>query len=61
MNNHVSDGCAAWRPKDFLALFILKINSIADVISSSLEKYLYVDDFSVSCSSRNMALVERQL
>ena len=44
-----------------VTLFILKINSIADVIPSSFEKSLFVDDFSISCSSRNMASVERQL
>ena len=42
-------------------LFILKINSTADVIPSSFEKSLFVDDFSISCSSRNMASIERQL
>ena len=36
-----------------VTLFILKINSIADVILSSFEKSLFVDDFSISCSSRN--------
>ena len=43
-----------------VTLFILKINSIADVIPSSFEKSLFVDDFSISCSSRNMASIERQ-
>ena len=42
-------------------LFILKINSIADVIPASFEKSLFVDDFSITCSSRNMASIERQL
>ena len=44
-----------------VTLFILKINSIADVIPSSFEKSLFVDDFSISCCSRNMASIERQL
>ena len=42
-------------------LFILKINSIADVIPASFEQSLFVDDFSITCSSRNMASIERQL
>ena len=41
-------------------LFILKINSITDVIPSSFEKSLFVDDFSITCS-RNMVSIERQL
>ena len=44
-----------------VTLFILKINSIADVIPASFEKSLFVDDFSITCSSRNMAAIERQL
>ena len=40
-----------------VTLFILKINSIDDVIPSSFEKSL----FSITCSSRNMASIERQL
>ena len=44
-----------------VALFILKINSIADVIPDSFEKPLFADDFSITCSSRNMASIERQL
>ena len=34
-----------------VTLFISKINSIADVIPSNFEKSLFVDDFSISCSS----------
>ena len=45
----------------FVTLFILKINSIADVIPSSFEKSLFVDDFSTSCSSRNMASIKNQI
>ena len=44
-----------------VTLFILKINSIADIIPSSFEKSLFVDDFSISCSSRNLASMERHL
>ena len=44
-----------------VTLLILKINSIADVIPSSFEKSVFVDDFSITCSSRNMASIERQL
>ena len=44
-----------------VTLFILKINSIADLIPSSFEKSLFVDDFSIICSSRNMASIKRQL
>ena len=44
-----------------VTLFVLKINSIADVIPSSFKKSFFVDDFSISCSSRNMASIERQL
>ena len=44
-----------------VTLFTLKINSIADVIPFSFEKSLFVDDFSITCSSRNMASIERQL
>ena len=41
--------------------FDFLINSIADVIPASFEKSLFVDDFSITCSSRNMASIERQL
>ena len=44
-----------------VTLFILKINSISDIIPSGFEKSLFVDDFSISCASRNMASIERQL
>ena len=44
-----------------VTLFILKINSIADVIPSSFEKSLFVDDFSITCSSRNMASIQKPL
>ena len=44
-----------------VALLILKINSITDLIASSFEKSLFVDDFSISCSSKNMTSIEKQL
>ena len=44
-----------------VTLFILKINSIADVIPPTFEKSLFVDDFSITCYSRNMSSIERQL
>ena len=40
-----------------VTLFILEINSIADVIPSSFEKYLFVDYFSITCSSISQSLV----
>ena len=43
-----------------VTLFILKINSIAELIPSEFEKSLFVDDLSISCSSRNMASIERK-
>ena len=44
-----------------LCYFILKINNISDLIRSSFEKPLYFEYFSITCSSRNMASIERQL
>ena len=44
-----------------VTLFILKINRIPDVIPASFKKSLFVDDFSITCYSRNMASIERQL
>ena len=44
-----------------VTLFILKINSIANLIPSSFKKSLFVDDFSIRSSSQNMASKERQL
>ena len=44
-----------------ITLFILKINSTADVIPSSIEKSRFVDDFSISYSSRNMASIDLAL
>ena len=34
-----------------VTLFILKINSIANVIPSSFKRSLFVDDFSITCYS----------
>ena len=44
-----------------VTLFILQINVIADVIPSSFEKSHFVENFLITCSSRNMASIERQL
>ena len=44
-----------------VTLFILKINSIANIIPSCFEKSLFVDDLSITCASKNMASIERQL
>ena len=37
----------------------MKINSIASVVNTGIEKSLFVDDFSITCSSRNMRSIER--
>jgi hypothetical protein len=42
-------------------LFILKFNKIADIIPSHIEKSLFVDDFSITCSSKYIATAERQI
>ena len=44
-----------------VTLFVLKINSIARLVNADLDKSLFVDDFSVSCSSSNMRHIERQM
>ncbi|GBL95334.1 hypothetical protein AVEN_154752-1 [Araneus ventricosus] len=44
-----------------VTLFILKFNAILSVLPSSIQKSLYVDDLQISCSSRDMRFVERQL
>ena len=41
--------------------YFIKINSIADIIPSSFQTCLFIDEFSISCSSRNMASIEKQL
>ena len=42
-----------------VTLFLMKINSIASVVNTGIEKSLFVDDFSITCSSRNMRSIER--
>ena len=44
-----------------VTLFILKINNIVDIIKSGIDKSLFVDDFSISCMSKSMTVIERQL
>ena len=44
-----------------VTFFILQINSIVNVIPPNFEKSIFVDDFSVGCSSSNMASIERHL
>ena len=48
-----------WMSLKAASLFISKINSIADVILACFEKSLFVVDFSINCSSRNIASIER--
>lgn len=44
-----------------VTLFIIKMNSIANVIPPTVSFSLYVDDVQISCSSSNLTLCERQL
>ena len=44
-----------------VTLFILKINSITEFISTGIEKFLYVDDFAITYSSPNTPTLERQM
>ena len=44
-----------------VTLFMLNINSIADVIPAGFEMSPFLDDFSITCYARNMASIERQL
>ena len=44
-----------------VTLFSIKINSLAKVLNDHTDGSLFVDDFSISCRSCNMATVERQL
>ena len=44
-----------------VTLFVLEINSVADVIPASFGGSLFVDDFSITCSSGGVASVERRL
>ena len=44
-----------------VTLFIIKINSIAKVLKDNIEGSLYVDDFLICYSAKNMNTIERQL
>ncbi|WP_179116290.1 ribonuclease H family protein, partial [Solemya velum gill symbiont] len=44
-----------------VTLFAIKINSIVSCLNSGITGTLFVDDFSISCCSRNMDFIERQL
>ncbi len=44
-----------------VTLFSIKINSLASVLNDHIDGSLFVDDFSISCRSCNMATIERQL
>ena len=45
----------------YVTLFSIKINSLAKVLNDHIDGPLFVDDFSISCRSCNMATVVRQL
>ena len=44
-----------------VTLFSIKINSIARVLQDNIEGSLYVDDFLICYSAKNMSTIERQL
>ena len=44
-----------------VTLFLLKINSIVDVVTPRFDRSLFVDDFCLSCSSENMDTIETTL
>ena len=44
-----------------VTLFSIKINSLAQVLNDHIDGSFFVDNFSISCRSCNMATVERQL
>ena len=44
-----------------VTLFILKINDIVNVIKPGIDKSLFVDHFSISCMSKSIPVIERQL
>jgi ribonuclease HI len=44
-----------------VSLFLMKINSIAKVVNAGIDSSLFVDDFSITCSSSNMTTIERQM
>jgi retron-type reverse transcriptase len=43
-----------------VTLFSIKIDSLAQVLKNDIEGCLFVDDFGISCRSKNMASIERQ-
>jgi len=44
-----------------VTLFILKINSIAELVKKEMGKSLFVDDFNITCTGKNMATIEKQM
>lgn len=49
-------------PQDSIILvtgFLLKINSIGKVVNTNIDKFLFVDDFSITYSSPNMLTIEK--
>jgi hypothetical protein len=44
-----------------VTIFNVKINSIVKSVSDGVDKSLFVDDFAISCKSKNMHSIERQL
>ena len=41
-----------------VTLFLIKINSIVNVVNPRFDRSLFVDDFSISCSSQHMPFIE---
>jgi len=44
-----------------VTLFSVKINNIVKTVKTGIDNSLFVDDFAISCKSKNMATIERQL
>ena len=44
-----------------VTLFILKINSIVELVKTGMGKSLFVDDFAITCSATSMLTIERQM
>ena len=44
-----------------VTLFSVKINSIVKCVDNGIDKSLFVDDFAISCRSKNMHTIERKL
>jgi len=44
-----------------VTLFIVKINSIVEVLPDSIHRSLFVDDFTISCTGRTTPVVQRQM